>query len=145
MLRGVECGYAWDDDDECGGPVCELEKGHAGAHWATWETRPLDICLAEGHLWDLWQTYLPERHFGSDAHANLEWKLMPMRERLCLRCGRQDYDGGERNPDISELLLASIVGSPAQQNLLGHIDVMAGAKSVTWVEDRLNPRPWRPE
>ncbi|MFI4977517.1 MAG: hypothetical protein ACHQC8_02395 [Solirubrobacterales bacterium] len=140
----MECEYEWSDDYEYSGPACALEKGHAGPHQVTWETRPEDICLAGGHLWDLWMPYLPKHPAALSGFS--DWKLPPMRERACLRCGRQDYDGGERNPDISDVLVASLLGRVEIRNIGTDMGYMPGPGSaITWVEDRLAPRPWRPE
>jgi hypothetical protein len=50
----------------------------------------------------------------------------------------------QHNDDISDVLLGSLLMPSATiGDFLGGVDIASGARQITWVEDRLNPRPWR--
>jgi hypothetical protein len=103
------CGYDnWESVE--GYPMsCQLPKGHEGDHQETitWATRPSDICRAEGHVWGEWQAFT-EYKPNLFAHAR-EWKVDPTSWRRCDRCRMLNFEGGERNPDISDFLLRSLL------------------------------------
>lgn len=137
------CGYEWDDpSDEFPYEIkCDLEKGHSGRHHYTmqfdWDTRPIDVCRAGGHLWGPWSPAKPRREDISDVlmasllpglRGHLETVKEPTEERVCTRCNSYDNNGERR-----------WVG-PAPMPYVSGMDLgrdFTGTK-LTWVEDRLN-------
>ncbi len=112
MTSGL-CGYENNEfGDDGWGLVCELSKGHDGDHRVTltWATRPADVCKAEGHVWGEWQAYTETRP-SLFSHWR-DWAADPIRWRLCARCKHHDFEGGRRNPDISDILLKALHPGP---------------------------------
>jgi hypothetical protein len=101
-----ECGYPnyYGEEDY----ACTRPLGHEGLHGylVEWETRPIDICKAEGHVWGEWEPYSRTRP-NMFVHIR-EWKIDPEAWRRCSRCKSLDFKGGERNKDLSDVLFEAL-------------------------------------
>lgn len=135
------CGYEYDDEDYPFEAKCELEKGHRGHHRFTqlldWDTKPIDVCRAEGHLWGEWRVYeSPYRRDISDVliatllphGGHLETIKEPTKMRDCGHCGSRETDGESRWVGMAPMPIFSSMD----------LGKAPDGTKLTWTEDRLN-------
>src|SRR5690348_7343994 len=86
------CGYEHNDDYYTEGHACELPVGHDGPHRCSleWETRPSDICRAQGHEPGEWVPYV--RDASTMMTPALQVKS-PTKRTRCTRCDAWLDDG----------------------------------------------------
>jgi hypothetical protein len=116
MTDYTVCDYEYSEDYYSEGHTCKLQRGHAGQHMTVirWPSRPDDVCREKGHRWGVWGPFNPDPYLLLARG----WKVNPEKMRGCRRCGAKDYKGGERDQDISDLLVASLL-APLARVLIG--------------------------
>ncbi len=103
-----ECEYSYDTDYDSR-VYCGLESGHDKGpnptkHRAVfeWETRPLDICLEQGHKWSRWKSTKQRDEERKKKHpfgmlADPFVIRAATKYRACSRCKREE-DNGKHSP-----------------------------------------------